>query len=139
VSTLRTLLVAWEMSPPLYRYTAARAGAHPRRILLAPPDSGVSDWIALSQRRKTLALVVDSLGKSREPVRLLSSLHDATNRAELGLVIAVAHATRDGDARGGPALEHEADTCLIVEPGEVSVVKHRFGPTGEAKINWPPP
>lgn len=132
------MLAPLEMSAALYRHTAARGGARLDRVRLAPPESSPAEWIALARRERCEALIVDSLGKTSDPVRVLTELHDATNRGTVGLVVAIAHSTRDGDARGGPALEHEADTCIIIRPGNVAIVKDRFGPTGDVDLEWPP-
>lgn len=136
--SLRTLLVPLEMSAELYRHTAARAEADLRRIRLGPSEGYPELWLRAYRREQCECLVIDSLGKTPDPVRIFETLGRACREGRVGLVLAIAHATRDGEARGGPALEHEADVCLAVEPGRFELAKNRFGPTGTALVEWPP-
>lgn len=137
--SLRTLLVPLEMSAELYRHTAARAGAELRRIRIGPSDVNPALWLRCYRHEQCECLVIDSLGKTPEPVRIFERLGRACREGRVGLVLAIAHATRDGEARGGPALEHEADVCLVLEPGRFELAKNRFGATGRVRAEWPPP
>lgn len=136
-SLRRVLLAPLEMSVPLYRYAARRGGMDPARVILAEGREPRA-WIARARAERCPALLVDSLGKVPDPVATMAELADSARRGWPELVVAVAHTTRAGDARGGADLEHEPDTLLHLAPGKVTIRKHRMGPGGEVRVAWPP-
>jgi DNA repair protein RadA/Sms len=133
----RVLLVGLEMNVQLYRYAAERAGVDAHRIVLAESESA-SGWIREAQARRCPTVIVDSLGKVPNPLATMAELAAAARAGAPRLVLAIAHNTRRDDARGGESLEHEPETLLFLEPGRVTVKKHRIGPGGSAEISWPP-
>lgn len=136
-SSSRVLLVGLEMNTELYRYAAERAQLDARRAVLAEGESA-TEWIREAQARHCPTVIVDSLGKVPSPLATMAELAASARAGSPRLVLAIAHNTRRDDARGGESLEHEPETLLFLEPGRITVKKHRIGPGGSAEISWPP-
>lgn len=145
----RVLLVSAEESAEQIRRRADRVGAPVEGMSLLATTSLVGAAAAVARHRPDL-LVVDSVQTLADPeLGAAGSVNQVRSCAERFVALAkehdiatllVGHVTKEGTLAGPRVLEHLVDTVCSFEGDRhhalrvLSVVKHRFGPSGELGV-----
>jgi predicted ATP-dependent serine protease len=132
-SRAAALVVSLEMPAGQCARTAASAGAQLSHLTILEH----AGWREHVGRRRVL--VFDSVSECRGRTGAVAALQElrAWAHAAGGLVLAIAHETTDGRAKGGEELRHEVDAVARITrdsatTATVAVVKRRAAPLGTA-------
>lgn len=134
------LYVSAEMPARMVRDAAERAGADLSRLLVwETADLGAVERWCEGQSARPAVVVIDSMQRaevegerraSDASVEAAALAAVALSRTCGALVIAVAHATKEGEVMGPRSTEHDGDAVLWLTHERITVRKHRYGPVG---------
>lgn len=130
------LYVSAEMPEKLVRHIAERCEAPGDPLVWATPF--LEDVERYARDTKPAAIVLDSRdrlevdGERGSESSILAVMLSAVALATAcqALVICIAHATKDGEARGALSSAHDGDAVIWLDHEAITVRKHRYGPAG---------
>ena len=95
----------------------------------------VDQLVSTIRQKNVVALGVDSCQRAMFEPRDLR--HLLTTCPTLSVIWAISQVNRDGEARGGEALPHEADVVVEVHQMRWRISKSRYQPEGEGVVLTP--